>query len=154
MKPSREMGLRIKYVRKKCGYNQEKLAEELGMTTSAIGGYETGKSFPSVEVLTRLSEILNVSIDWLIRGEGESDYQLETISSKPADQGSFGSQVENFLRQQLAEKDQQIKSLLKIIERGNLGKDEVTELTTGWLFEGDASSRVTCSVTGLPKLAA
>ena len=88
---------------------------------------------------------MNVSFDWLIKGEGESDYQLETISSKPADQGSFGSQVENFLRQQLAEKDQQIKSLLKIIERGNLGKVKVIEAiaaVAAWVTDSVTYQRV------------
>lgn len=112
----KELGTRIRYARKKNGLNQEKLAELVGMTTSAIGSYEIGKSYPSVEVLTRIGSTLNVSFDWLIRGKSESDYQLESVSETPLQQKL--QQMEETFRQ----KEQQY---LEIIRNLSLGKDEV-----------------------------
>lgn len=86
------------------------------MTTSAIGSYEIGKSYPSVEVLTRIGSTLNVSFDWLIRGKSESDYQLESVSETPLQQKL--QQMEETFRQ----KEQQY---LEIIRNLSLGKDEV-----------------------------
>lgn len=142
MKPSREMGLRLKSVRKKNGYSQENLAEELGMTTSAVGGYETGKSFPSVEVLTKISEILNVSIDWLIRGEGESDYNSESGNGTPLQQKI--QQMEETFRQ----KEQQY---LEIIKNLSLGKDEVIEYLAAVVYL--ATGSVTYQLVPAQKLA-
>lgn len=45
---------------------QSELAKKIGITTSSIGMYETGTRKPSYEVLYKLSEALEVSIDFLL----------------------------------------------------------------------------------------
>jgi transcriptional regulator with XRE-family HTH domain len=45
---------------------QSELAQKIGITTSSVGMYETGVRHPSYEVLYKLSEIFNVSIDYLL----------------------------------------------------------------------------------------
>ncbi|MBE6667663.1 MAG: helix-turn-helix transcriptional regulator [Ruminococcaceae bacterium] len=61
------MGLRE--IRLKKGYNQLKVAMDLNISREAISFYETGKRSPDVEMLIKLSEYFNVSIDYLIFGK-------------------------------------------------------------------------------------
>lgn len=62
------IGARIAILRRAAGISQAKLAEELKISPSAVGMYEQGRREPSVQVLTRIAEILGVSLDFLVRG--------------------------------------------------------------------------------------
>lgn len=53
------------------------LAEKLGVTTSAVAAYENGKRNPSFEVLIKLAQVFNVTIDNLL---GYSDKDLIDVS--------------------------------------------------------------------------
>ena len=57
----------IKEIRKKSGYTQGSLAKELGVSQQAVSKWENGSAEPSVEVLIKLSEIFNCSIDELVK---------------------------------------------------------------------------------------
>lgn len=59
---------RIYYLRRKYGMSQAELARKLNITPSAEGMYEQGRRVPSVEILTHLSTIFDVSLDYLITG--------------------------------------------------------------------------------------
>lgn len=61
------IGLRM--IRKKKGYSQLKVAMDLSISREALSYYETGKRSPDVEMLKKLSDYFDVSIDYLIRGE-------------------------------------------------------------------------------------
>ena len=58
----------LREIRLKKGYNQLKVAMDLNISREAISFYETGKRSPDVEMLIKLSEYFNVSIDYLIFG--------------------------------------------------------------------------------------
>ena len=60
-------GLRI--IRKKRNLNQLKVAIDLNISREALSHYENGKREPSIEMLKKLSQYFNVSIDFLINGE-------------------------------------------------------------------------------------
>lgn len=55
----------IKYYRKKAGLTQEKLSQMLGVSCQAVSKWEQGLSYPDIDFIPFLSEILNVSIDKL-----------------------------------------------------------------------------------------
>lgn len=62
-------GTRLKRLRKASDITQAELAAELGVEPSAVGKYENGiQSYPRVEVLIKIAEYFNVSIDYLVRG--------------------------------------------------------------------------------------
>ena len=61
------IGLRI--IRKQKNLNQLKVAFDLSISREALSHYENGKRSPDVEMLRRLSEYFNVSIDFLINGK-------------------------------------------------------------------------------------
>lgn len=62
-------------LRKKNNLSQEQLAEKLGVSRQAISKWESGASLPEIENLIMLSKCFNVSIDYLVKEEGESDPQ-------------------------------------------------------------------------------
>ena len=61
------IGLRM--VRKQRHLNQLKVALDLNISREALSHYENGKRCPDIQMLRRLSDYFNVSIDFLINGE-------------------------------------------------------------------------------------
>ena len=59
----------LKIVRKQRKYNQLKVAMDLNISREALSHYENGKRSPDIQMLRRLSEYFNVSIDFLINGK-------------------------------------------------------------------------------------
>ena len=59
----------LKEVRRRKGYNQLKVAMELSISREALSHYENGKRSPDVDMLMRMSNYFNVSIDYLITGK-------------------------------------------------------------------------------------
>ncbi|GER67471.1 hypothetical protein BpJC7_00310 [Weizmannia acidilactici] len=57
---------RLKKMRTERGYSQPGLAKRIGVSDRNISNYETGYSFPSIKVLYRISQVLKVSIDYLL----------------------------------------------------------------------------------------
>ena len=60
-------GLRI--VRKEKKLNQLKVAMDLNISREALSHYENGKREPSLDMLNKMSEYFNVSIDFLINAK-------------------------------------------------------------------------------------
>ncbi|MBQ8749576.1 MAG: helix-turn-helix transcriptional regulator [Clostridia bacterium] len=59
-------------LRKAENLSQREVAENLGLTTQAIHNYEKGTREPNIEVLKRMSNFFNVSIDYLLENEIEN----------------------------------------------------------------------------------
>ena len=59
----------LKRIRKERGLNQLKVALDLNISREALSHYENGKRSPDIQMLRKLSEYFNVSIDFLINGE-------------------------------------------------------------------------------------
>lgn len=57
---------RIKKLRDEFNYTQQDLADKLNSSKSVIGLYESETRKPSLEVLVKLSEIFNCSIDYIL----------------------------------------------------------------------------------------
>lgn len=56
----------LKMYRKEKGITQIRLSIEAGVSQETISAYESGKALPSAETLIKLSNYLNVSIDFLL----------------------------------------------------------------------------------------
>lgn len=66
----KNFGERLKQKRKAKNLTQGQLAELLGMEKhNAISNWENGLSKPSADDLKKVSEILETSIDWLLKGD-------------------------------------------------------------------------------------
>lgn len=60
------IGKRIRLLRNEKGVSQEELSKVIGVTTSAISMYETGARKPSYEVISRLADYFNVTMDFIV----------------------------------------------------------------------------------------
>ena len=69
------MGNRIRELRRKNGMTQEQLAEKLEISSKHMSCIERGLSGMSIEHLSNLSKVLNVSLDYLVNGSIENKYQ-------------------------------------------------------------------------------
>ena len=59
----------IRLLRAEKGFSQEQLAEQLHVTRQAVSNWETGKTQPDIETLTRMAELFDVSVEQLIYGK-------------------------------------------------------------------------------------
>ena len=59
----------LKAIRKANNLNQLKVAMDLNISREALSHYENGKREPSIDMLRKLSDYFNVSIDYLINGK-------------------------------------------------------------------------------------
>lgn len=82
-----EMGARLSKLRRDKNLNQEELAENLGVSRQAVSKWERGESTPDICNLIALSELYDVSIDYLARGLSQEDTQ-EGSSEEPQDCGN------------------------------------------------------------------
>ena len=59
------LGERIKRLRQERGWSQTRLAQKLTVHQKQISGYERGVHVPSTELLIKMAETFNVSLDYL-----------------------------------------------------------------------------------------
>ncbi|WP_434509854.1 helix-turn-helix domain-containing protein [Desulfitobacterium sp. AusDCA] len=64
-----DLGNRIKTEREKLNISQDDLAQKMDISRQAISKWETGSSYPDIEKILRLSEIFNLSLDELVKGD-------------------------------------------------------------------------------------
>ena len=55
------------YLRKKFGVTQDWLALHLDKSQSTIGGWGSGVSEPSIDIIVKISDIFGISIDYLLK---------------------------------------------------------------------------------------
>jgi transcriptional regulator with XRE-family HTH domain len=68
---------RLTYARKKKNYTQQRIADYLGITRPAYTAYERGSRQPDYDTLSKLSELLEVSIDYLLTGKEQENTTAE-----------------------------------------------------------------------------
>lgn len=67
------IGMRIQMARKEKGITQSELADKLYVSAQAVSKWENDQASPDITMLNSLSEILDVSIDYLIKGEKKTE---------------------------------------------------------------------------------
>lgn len=67
------IGARLKSLRKGAGYTQVDLASRLDLDKSSIAKYESAGVNPSPDILLRMSELFNVSVDYLLGKDAAPD---------------------------------------------------------------------------------
>ena len=66
-----ELGKQIKRNRQEAQLSQEELADRVYVSRQTISNWENDKSYPDVNSLVLLSEIFQISLDNLIKGDIE-----------------------------------------------------------------------------------
>ena len=64
-----EIGKQIQQRRTAAGLSQEDLADRLYITRQTLSNWETGKTYPDINSLLRLSELFHISLDELVKGD-------------------------------------------------------------------------------------
>jgi len=64
-------GDRLKKEREKRGWSQVYLAEKIHVSRQSVSKWETGKNYPSIEVIIDLSDLFGITIDELLRSDDE-----------------------------------------------------------------------------------
>lgn len=72
-----EVGQRLKARRNELNFTQDHVAEELGITRQTMSNWENGRSYPDIERIIRLSEIYQLSLDELLKGDREMVKHLQ-----------------------------------------------------------------------------
>ena len=68
----------LQFLRKRAGMTQEQLAEALEVTRQSVSKWESGVGFPEMEKLMRLSELFEVDLDTLLKGDAEQRMAEDT----------------------------------------------------------------------------
>ena len=94
MESNKTFGDILYTLRTERGITQIQLANKIGVSRHSIGNYEQNRREPNIETLTKLANVLNVTLDRLIRfsdgGEifktldPQSQYIMNTISDLPS----------------------------------------------------------------------
>ena len=74
--------------------SQVKFAKKIGLSQRTIANYENGDNIPNAEVVTRISDIFGVSLDWLLKGQGAIHPEL--ASSEQSDKDEDGDAAIRF----------------------------------------------------------
>ncbi len=75
-----ELSEKIIYLRKKTGWSQEQLAEQLDISRQSVSKWESGTSVPELDKIIKMSDIFNVSTDYLLKediAEPETEKRME-----------------------------------------------------------------------------
>lgn len=99
-----EMGTRMKAARKELHLTQEDMADKLGVSVKHYSGIERGVAGISLETLVNISNILNISLDYLVKGNAMSENYIP-------------SRLAELFLHYPPEKRSEIIRLLELIER-------------------------------------
>lgn len=97
------IGYRIQEVRKAQGLSQNELAERLNISPSHMSNIETGRSNFGIDIFQRITEVLQVSADSLLR------------SNVPEVTNIYSGEIAHILENCTPEQKEQIKKILKDI---------------------------------------
>ena len=79
------LGTRIASLRQNYGLSQAELAQKLHISTSTVGMYEQGRREPSVDTLILISQIFDVSLDYLLSGRPDTIRDVTALHQLAAD---------------------------------------------------------------------
>lgn len=71
---------KLKLLRKSKGYTQEELAEQLNVSRIAVTKWEAGQTYPDIMNLIQISNMMNVSVDYLVK---EQECSVFPVSTEP-----------------------------------------------------------------------
>lgn len=71
-------------LRKKAGWSQEELAEQMNVTRQSVSKWEGAQSVPDLEKMIRLSKLFEVSTDYLLKDEIEEAEHINLSNDMPS----------------------------------------------------------------------
>lgn len=119
---------RLKYLINNITVNdQQATAYRIGKETTvsrvSIENYLSGKQTPSIEKATIIAQYFNISVNWLLTGEGEMRREEQEETKQDGDTVTLSKEVWELIKKQtdsLIRKDQQIEELISILKKDNV----------------------------------
>lgn len=87
-------GIRLSCLRQEHHMSQQELANELGISRSAVGMYEQGKREPDFEVLDQIADLFDVDLSYLL---GKSNVRGAYPRHRQSDEALFTSDERNII---------------------------------------------------------
>lgn len=72
-----ELGNRLKMLREQSGIKQGQFADKIGITRMSMSNYESGKHCPDANVLKRMADCLECSVDFLVGATVHRTYERQ-----------------------------------------------------------------------------
>ena len=72
---------KITMLRKSNAYSQEEVAERLNVSRQAVSKWESGNTIPALDKIIKLSELFNVSTDYLLKDDVNEKYEEKNDNS-------------------------------------------------------------------------
>lgn len=73
---------KLKEKRKESKITQEMLAEKLHVSRTTISSWETGRTYPDLNMVVKISDIFDVSLDYLLKGDEKVVSKISKDSQK------------------------------------------------------------------------
>ena len=73
------LGTKIRELRRRDGRTQETLAEALGVTPQAVSRWESGGSYPDMEIMPSIANYFGVTIDALFGYHNDREIKIDAI---------------------------------------------------------------------------
>ncbi|MCP5054447.1 MAG: helix-turn-helix transcriptional regulator [bacterium] len=122
----REVGSRLKLLRKQLGYDQDQMGSRLGVTRSGYFKNENGRAFPGIDTMHRLKTDLDISMDWLIFGRGPMHYtEVQRMQEAETRAGSLQKELEQ-AREKISASEQELKQAR---EKISARENDISRLT-------------------------
>lgn len=109
-------GDRVAAAREQAGMTQAQLAKRLGLRQTTLRGWEDDVSEPRANRLSMLAGVLNVSMRWLINGEGPGILSPQDAEPGSEDTAAIMAELRS-LRADLLAKAEQVGRLEKRLRR-------------------------------------
>lgn len=104
------LGTKIRELRRRDGRTQETLADALGVTSQAVSRWESGGSYPDMELMPSIANYFGVTIDELFGYHGDREQKIDAIirridafDIKRSDGGNWVEECLAILREGLVE---------------------------------------------------
>lgn len=115
------------------GYSQELLAEKINVSRQAVSKWEQGTTLPETDKLIALSDFFHVSIDYLLRDNGDlnSDLNLAQIVIKflasAQDMDGISKELIEIMKDGIIDDEEKIKmkSIIETLDTLSLTIEEI-----------------------------
>lgn len=122
---------RLKYLIENITVNNQqvtpyKIGKDTDVSRVSIENYLSGKQTPSIDKATIIAQYFNISVNWLLTGEGEMLRVGQEVAKQNEDTITISKEVWELVKKQadsLLRKDQQIDDLISILKKDNALQD-------------------------------
>lgn len=74
------IGSKIILLRKQKGWSQIELAKNINASREIISRYERNESMPSIDMVIKLADVFNVTVDFLVGNTLQASFDKETVN--------------------------------------------------------------------------